>query len=165
MACRGLWHGGSRAGTERVCRGGGDAVQRTHYAAASLLPAVHTQKVLVRTPARSYTVQQLPELLAAIGDEQAVSFYDQVHRLNGRLSTGPRLANITMWSIYGRNVSTPKTWTFPSNIQAGKRAANGSVSVWGGGDGTVNLESLRLCNRCTRVHVCARACAWIGTGT
>lgn len=119
---------------------------------------MHAQ-VLVRTPARTYTVQQLPELLAAIGDDQAASFYNQVHRLDERLSMGSLLENVTMFSIYGRNVSTPKTWSFPSNIRAGVPTANGSVALWGEGDGIVNLESLRLCNRsvCTGCEP-----AWIG---
>lgn len=71
--------------------------------------------------------------------------YSRVRRLRDAVSRGP-VPNIPMYCIYGAAKDTAKTYSFESLVP-GKMAAPPKVVVYGKGDGSVNIESMRLCNR------------------
>ncbi|WIA15712.1 hypothetical protein OEZ85_002332 [Tetradesmus obliquus] len=122
-----------------------------------LLPyssALPSSMVLVSTPSRSYTVAQLQELLADIGDQAAADMFPQVHSLE-RLLAAP-LAVPTA-CVYGRRVATPLRWRFSENLKPKQRARPGRREASGMGDGVVNIQSLQLC----RNLISGPASAWV----
>ncbi|WIA41156.1 hypothetical protein OEZ86_004776 [Tetradesmus obliquus] len=110
-------------------------------------PAFPADMVVATTPQRSYTVAQLPELLAATGDQQLVGMYSSVHTLDTLLAKGP-IPGVDTFCIYGAKVNTTLAWSY-GTVVANTRTKTGSPIAVGKGDGTVNLRSLRECNRVT----------------
>jgi hypothetical protein len=74
-----------------------------------------------------------------------VDMYPTVHTLDALLAKGPILG-VDTFCIYGTNINTALAWRFET-IVADKHTNEGKPITIGKGDGTVNLQSLRQCNR------------------
>eukprot|EP00775_Hariotina_reticulata_P012030 gene12030-12175_t len=100
------------------------------------------------TPSATYTVADLKQLLQDIGDTTAVEFFRQVRTLGALTQAGP-IPGISTHCIYGAQVDTAKTYKYDTDIIPYQQGPEPTALVIGKGDGTVNLESLRLCSRLT----------------
>ncbi|KAF8057869.1 can [Scenedesmus sp. PABB004] len=94
------------------------------------------------------SVGMLMPYAAAFGSDRAGAF-DAVHTADKLTAAGP-LPGIQSACVFGRSVDTPLRYRYAADIVPGKLsgeplAAGGAV---GRGDGTVNIESLRLCSKC-----------------
>jgi len=102
------------------------------------VPELHDSTPIVTTPSRNYSAQDYASFFRDIGFESGLKIYEQVAELPNLALPAP---GVQMRCLYSTGVDTPKTFNYPEGLQESPVVAHGD------GDGTVTLESLRLCER------------------
>lgn len=101
--------------------------------------------VLVQTPQRTYKVHQLDELLRDLNLTLQLDWYQRTASLIKPLEP---LADLELDCIHSLNVPTPESLIFANQTDF----PNGQYQLaMGEGDGTVNYESLMVCDQWARM--------------
>lgn len=101
-------------------------------------PTFSEDSLLVQTDSFNYTLKDLDRLFRDS---------DMIDQLNMWLDTKSiaanlRAPNVELWCLYGRGIATPSRIIFEGGLRGKKYKI-----IEGDGDGTVDLESLRACER------------------
>ena len=99
-------------------------------------PSVWGNTTLVTSPSRTYTANDYEDLFTDIGYPQGYQMYLGIVSINENYPA-PR---VPTYCYYGTNVSTPESYTYGNGF--GRNATN---TVYGDGDGSVNLLSSEVC--------------------
>lgn len=99
-------------------------------------PAFGMDKVLIETPDKNYTLNNLDELF----EEANLLDQREMWHDTRNITMNLRAPNVELWCLYGTKVDTPT-----KVIYKDKFSTNKYEEIQGDGDGTVNLESLRAC--------------------
>ena len=99
-------------------------------------PSVWGNTTLVTSPSRTYTANDYEDLFTDIGYPQGYQMYLGIVPINENYPA-PR---VPTYCYYGTNVSTPESYTYGNGF--GRNATN---TVYGDGDGSVNLLSSEVC--------------------
>jgi len=107
-------------------------------------PTFQPERVLVQTSSVNFTLQNLDELF------KATSLFDQMEMWHDTRTIAANLSvpNVELWCLYGYGIATPSQIVFKGRLSDGKYE-----EVQGDGDGTVNVESLRACERFSALQV------------
>lgn len=150
----GVWRGtaksarafasGDNEGIWIVPSGKGRAGQRTYPSSAWLLPYPSDtwtkDDVLVVTPKRSYSAWDYKDFFADMNYSRGYEMFEETMNLTGALPP----PNITLHCLYGSNVNTtPVQFVYTE----GQFPDHQPKTISGDGDGTVNIMSLRACER------------------
>ena len=125
--------------------------QRNDESALWLLPdpRLYSLDTLVETPHANYTAQNYVDLFRAIYFEDGPLIYDRVCHLtpwtNDNRLTDP---NVTVYPVYGTNVSTSVKFVYNDGLQ---HPPSATVKIMDG-DGTVVLRSLAAGNGWSQAH-------------
>lgn len=100
------------------------------------LPAFNRSRVLIATPTKNYTLENLDDLFveAKLPDQREM-WHD-----TREIANNLRAPNVELWCLYGSGVDTPSQVIYTDSFDKYKY-----LEVQGDGDGTVNVESLRAC--------------------
>lgn len=101
-------------------------------------PTFARDRVLVETETKNYTLENLDELFNVTGLLDQMEMWHDTRAIAANL-TAP---NVELWCLYGTGSKTPSKIKFKGSIEKGDYEEEQSD-----GDGTVNLESLRACER------------------
>ena len=118
--------------------------QRTYTSNAFVMPSREfwsADEVLVTTPQRKYTISNLSEFFKDIGFPEGIDLVQNSENLTYPLAS--HAPNVTVHCFYGTGVATPESFTFTGNQFPDSEPA----VTKGDGDGTVNLRSLKGCER------------------
>ena len=149
----GVWHGtaksskafvsGDNEGIWIIPNDQGRSSQRTYPSTAWLLPypseTWSKKDVLIVTPKRNYTAWDYKELFDDIDYKRG---YDMFEEISGLTSALPP-PNVTMHCLYGTNVKTPLQFVYSNSEFPDEQPK----TIFGDGDGTVNIKSLMACGR------------------
>jgi len=115
--------------------------QRTYETNFWLLPVPRWRdaSAIVTTPTRNYSAQDLVEFFPAIGYEVGLQIWDRIAKLPTNDLQAP---GVPVRCLYSRGVDTPLTMHYPNGWNDPH-----PQKTMGDGDGTVYLESLKLCER------------------
>ena len=107
--------------------------------------SVFGNRVLISTPAKDYTANDYEELFRKIGYTNGYRFFQGVQGINPNYPA----PNVPTYCFYGDKVSTPLKFTYSKNFDDGHTSAVGwePKVTNGDGDGSVNVESARVCHR------------------
>ncbi len=101
-------------------------------------------KTLVSTPSKSYTANDYQELFGKIGYTNGYQFFQRTQHL---LVNFPN-PNVNIYCFCGTNVPTPSQYIYKKDFSPGVSTIRLTPTVVkGAGDGTVNIESLRVCQK------------------
>ena len=121
-------------------------ITRTFESLPLLFPKSSTfgNQVLISTPAKDYTASDYEELFRKVSYTNGYRFFQGVQRLN----LGFPAPNVPTYCLYGVKVPTPLKYTYSKNFD-GRTGTTGwePNAVNGDGDGTVNIESSRVCHQ------------------
>lgn len=99
---------------------------------------------IVQTPSRNYTAADVPELVRIIGKStwgnQTGALFDKLQGPYAELQSTPSKIQLHNW--YSKGIKTGEAFIFDSDLHDGFDKA-ASKTVWGDGDGLVNLLSLK----------------------
>ena len=150
----GVWHGAGKAAKAFVSGDNegiiidrdswGRSSQRTLPSNAWLLPypsdTWSPQDVIVVTEKRNYTAWDYKDLFTDMNYTRGYDMFNEIKNLTGQLPP----PNITMYCFYGNiHNTTPLQFVYG----AGKFPDSEPTTIYGDGDGTVNIQSLRACSR------------------
>lgn len=117
------------------------ALQSTFPSLMYLFPRVPTfneDQVLIETRDKNYTLKNLDDLFEATGMLDQREMWHDTREIAAKLSP----PNVELWCLFGSGIDTPTKLVYRETIEANKYRV-----IKGDGDGTVNLESLRACER------------------
>lgn len=97
-------------------------------------------RVVVRTPSRNYTVDQIGDALDDAGATRASYFWEQFRDMNGPSRVAP---NVTTYCLFGVSMPTPDNIVMSAELD--NPSAQGHFT-WGDGDGTVLTPGLEACH-------------------
>lgn len=102
------------------------------------IPLYDSEDVLVITPSKNYTISTLDQLFQDTGllDQREMWFDTKAIAAN---LTAP---GVELWCLFGSGVDTPSQIVYKDSFESGKYE-----EIQSDGDGTVNLKSLRGCER------------------
>ncbi|KJE94674.1 hypothetical protein CAOG_05286 [Capsaspora owczarzaki ATCC 30864] len=117
------------------------AMTREAGGPVSLLPSINPEfwpadKVFVRTPTRSYTIADIPQLFIDAGTPITAQVYAKVKNV----LTNLKAPNVPTHCVYGVDVPTQISYTYTSNWDDIP-----TIEYSNYGDGVVPIESLRRC--------------------
>lgn len=118
--------------------------QRTSTSNLFMLPGEYfwpETDIIVRTSKRSYTVKQIDDFLRDIGYPQGAIMRHHIVNSTSLMATNP---GVPVHCFYG-NIKKSVVETL--EYDEGDFPDNPSKLVMGDGDGTVNVESLKLCEQ------------------
>eukprot|EP00490_Sorites_sp_Unknown_P012511 CAMPEP_0114696282 /NCGR_PEP_ID=MMETSP0191-20121206/72374_1 /TAXON_ID=126664 /ORGANISM="Sorites sp." /LENGTH=412 /DNA_ID=CAMNT_0001993713 /DNA_START=45 /DNA_END=1283 /DNA_ORIENTATION=+ len=99
---------------------------------------------IVQTPSRNYTAADVPELVRIIGKStwgnQTGALFDKLQGPYAELQSTPSKIHLHNW--YSTGVKTGEAFIFDSDLYDGFDKV-ATKTVWGDGDGLVNLHSLK----------------------
>lgn len=99
-------------------------------------PAFAKTRVLVQTPTRNYSLENLDELFV---DAKLLSTREIWHDTRA-IADNLKAPNVELWCLYGSGIPTPSKLIYKDSL-----GDSNYLEVDGEGDGTVSLESLRAC--------------------
>ena len=106
--------------------------------------SVFNNRVLISTPAKDYTANDYEELFRNVGYTNGYRFFQGVQAINPNYPA----PNVPTYCFYGNKVKTPVKFTYPKNFNGKTNTVGLRPRVTNGdGDGTVNIESARVCHR------------------
>ncbi len=125
---------------------------RTFESTAWLLPkpSLFGDKVLVETNSRKYTANDYEKLFDRINYDDGYAMFKGTQQINS-----DKYPNVPTYCYYGKNLKTPERLTYKFgifHILLYKLFKSDSIKnikpkiTHGDGDGTVNIDSLRVCN-------------------
>ena len=101
-------------------------------------------QVLISTPAKDYTANDYKELFRKVGYTNGYRFFQRVQIINPNYPA----PNVPTYCFYGNKVKTPLKLTYSKNFDGKTNTIGLRPRVTNGdGDGTVNIESARICHR------------------
>ncbi|CAK9076008.1 unnamed protein product [Durusdinium trenchii] len=107
-------------------------------------PKAFGDNPIVITPSRNYTAADVPELVRTIGKStwgnQTGALFDKLQGPYGELQSAP--VNIQLHNWYSTGIKTGESFFFDTDLFDGFDKAD-QKTVWGDGDGLVNLVSLK----------------------
>ena len=118
--------------------------QRTYTSNVYLLPSRElwsADDVLVKTPERTYTVNDYDDFFRDIGFPLGITLRKMVESQTYPLTA--HSPNVTLHCLYGTGVDTPENFVFGE----GEFPDTPPHVVQGDGDGTVNRRSLEACSK------------------
>lgn len=99
---------------------------------------------IVQTPSRNYTAADVPELVRVIGKStwgnQTGALFDKLQGPYAELQSTPSKIQLHNW--YSTGIKTGESFIFDSDLHDGFDKV-ASKTIWGDGDGLVNLLSLK----------------------
>lgn len=102
-------------------------------------PTFPANRVLVQSPDKNYTLNNLDDLFK---DKDLLDQMEMWHDTR-TIASSLEAPNVELWCLYGSTPdSTPSQIIFDGSLDKNKYH-----EIWSDGDGTVNLESLRACER------------------
>ncbi len=114
------------------------------------ISSVFGNRVLVSTPSRQYTANDYQELFGKIGYTNGYRFFQKVQPL---LQNFPS-PNVPTYCYYGVNVPTRSRLIYKNDFSPGVSTIGQTPTIVNGnGDGTVNIESSKVCNKWPGVKV------------
>ncbi len=106
--------------------------------------SIFGNQVLVSTPSKQYTANDYQELFRKIGYTNGYRFFQKVQPL---LQNYPS-PNVRTYCYYGVDVPTRSRLQYKNDFSPGVSTIGlNPTIVNGNGDGTVNIESLRVCHK------------------
>ena len=106
--------------------------------------SVYGNRVLVSTPSKDYTASDYKELFSKIGYTNGYRFFQGVQGINPNYPA----PNVPTYCFYGDKVDTPLKFTYSKNFNGHTNTIGWKPKVTNGdGDGSVNIESSRVCHR------------------
>ena len=106
--------------------------------------SVFGNQILISTPAKDYTANDLKELFRKVGYTNGYRFFQRVQAINPNLPA----PNVPTYCFYGNKVKTPSKLTYSKNFNGKTNTVGLRPRVTNGdGDGTVNIESARVCHK------------------
>ena len=120
------------------------AQQRTYTSNAFLMPSREfwsADEVLVKTPKRQYTINDFNDFFNDIKYPDGIHLLHNTENLTYPLAL--RTPNVTVHCLHGSGVPTAESFTFTGDQFPDSQPATTN----GDGDGTVNIRSLRGCER------------------
>ena len=107
-------------------------------------PSVFGDQVLISTPDKGYTASDYEELFRKVGYTNGYRFFKDVQGINPDYPA----PNVPTYCFYGDEVKTPLKYTYSKNFD-GRRSTIGwkPKITKGDGDGSLNIESSRVCHR------------------
>lgn len=105
--------------------------------------------VLIDTPSKGYTANDYEELFSTIGYTNGYRFFQHGLTVNHNYPA----PNVPTFCFHGIDVDTPRTFRYNKDFEVGKSVIGlrPSSITYGNGDGSVNLESSRVCRRWSRM--------------
>lgn len=103
---------------------------------AAMFPRIASERPFIFSPVQNYTTRTMGDLFRSVGDERFVSLLER--ELSVRLDEAPQ---VPTHCIYGLHYPTPSEFTVKS-----LRPPVADVTNVDYGDGTVTVDSLRLCD-------------------
>jgi len=103
------------------------------------VPQWYDNTPIVTTPSRNYSAQDYTSFFRDIGYESGLKIYEQVAKLPNTAMPAP---GVQMRCLYSTGVDTPMGFHYPQGFDE-----RDPIIRNGDGDGTVPLESLKLCER------------------
>lgn len=116
-------------------------VLRTYESTAFLLPSKDfwdVEEVIIETTNKNYSLSNLEEFFLDISYPDAINISRQVPPI--WINDPP---NVPLYCLYGTNVPTPEKFKYGAN----KFPDSFPKTSFGDGDGTVNIRSLKACER------------------
>ena len=106
--------------------------------------SVFGNQVLISTPAKDYTASDYEELFRKVGYTNGYRFFQGVQGINQNYPA----PNVPTYCFYGNKVKTPLKFTYSKNFNGKTNTIGLRPKVTNGdGDGSVNIESARVCHR------------------
>jgi len=100
--------------------------------------------IILETPTKNYTAADLPDILETLGYEQAIAITKKFAGQLAGLQKAPDSLEVEHW--YSTGVQTAESFKYDKEITRGYDEAP-SKTVYGDGDGIVNIMSLRSVER------------------
>ena len=149
----GVWHGSAKAakaitsgdneGIWIVPNGEGRNGQRTYPSTAWLLPFPSDtwtkDDFIIVTPDRNFSAWEYQDLFKAMKYERGYEMFKEIEGLTGSLPP----PNVTLHCLYGTQKHTPLQFIYGKGDFPDKQPK----TIYGNGDGTVNIKSLMACSR------------------
>ena len=104
-------------------------------------PAFDMDRILVETPTNNYTLRNLDDLFVAAKLPDQKEMWHDTRDIANKL----KAPNVEIWCLYGSGVDTPSKIIYKDSFDSNKY-----YELYGDGDGTVNLDSLRACEQFAR---------------
>ena len=121
-------------------------IARTFESLPWLFPksSVFGSQVLISTPAKDYTASDYEELFRKVGYTNGYRFFQGVQGINPDYPA----PNVPTYCFYGDKVPTPLKFTYSKNFDGQTSTIGWEPNLTNGdGDGSVNIESSRVCHR------------------
>ena len=118
--------------------------QRTYTSNAFLKPSREfwsSDEILVTTPKRRYTINDFNEFFKDIGFTEGINLVHNAENLTFPFAM--KTPNVSVHCLYGTGVATAESFTYTGDQFPDSQPA----TINGNGDGTVNLKSLKGCER------------------
>lgn len=149
----GVWHGtaksakayasGDNEGIWIIPQSQGRSGQRTYPSTAWLLPTPSDtwtkDDVITITPQRNYTAWDFKDFFHDMNYNRGYEMFEETVGLTGPLPA----PNITLHCLYGSKVNTPLQFIY----KEGEFPDTQPKTIFGDGDGSVNIKSLMACQR------------------
>ena len=106
--------------------------------------SVFGNQVLISTPAKDYTANDYEKLFRNIGYTNGYRFFQGVQAINQNYPA----PNVPTYCFYGDRVKTPLKFRYSKNFNGKTNTIGLKPKITNGdGDGSVNIESSRVCHR------------------